>query len=407
MSKINPVKKTIELSELKQKLQSKNNIIKVLVKPRRYWLHIIICVIAAFVVYSNIYAQSENGLYNPFAEDNKSIIMSYLKIKTNNQEIVETAESNITQLEKEGLNFSSANTIGAVAAINNIAPKQEIESSTTDKRSVTLAMANTALISQNPPQTIIPQRKTTKVTEYEVKGGQTISEIALKNGVSTKNLLQSNLLSEDDFIHPGDILKIPPSAYDSIVITTDREYTVSEIAEKYSGNVDDIKKDNELNSDIVEPNRDLIIRDGELPPPPKPEPEPENDDTRLAYAREDDSYYSDESSDGYGGADSSPCGNHFAYGYCTWYVANKRCIPWFGNANAWIYNAQAMGYATGSEPAVGAVYVEPWLSGWGHVSYVESINGDGTFTVSEMNYIGWNTVSYRTISVGAGGTFIY
>ena len=40
------------------------------------------------------------------------------------------------------------------------------------------------------------------------------------------------------------------------------------------------------------------------------------------------------SGSGPGGSGGS-CGNHFYYGYCTWYVANRRCIPWFGNAWEW------------------------------------------------------------------------
>lgn len=30
--------------------------------------------------------------------------------------------------------------------------------------------------------------------------------------------------------------------------------------------------------------------------------------------------------------------------------------------------------------------------GYGHVGYVESVNADGSITVSEMNYAGWNRV---------------
>ena len=30
---------------------------------------------------------------------------------------------------------------------------------------------------------------------------------------------------------------------------------------------------------------------------------------------------------------SGPCGDHFAYGFCTYYVASRRCVPWLGNAN--------------------------------------------------------------------------
>jgi surface antigen len=95
----------------------------------------------------------------------------------------------------------------------------------------------------------------------------------------------------------------------------------------------------------------------------------------------------------------APGANHFAYGYCTWYVANRRYIPWMGNAIEWWPNAQPYGYAEGALPAVGAVMVTR-ESPIGHVAYVESVNGDGSWTVSEMNYNGWNMVDRRTIHPG-------
>jgi surface antigen len=101
-------------------------------------------------------------------------------------------------------------------------------------------------------------------------------------------------------------------------------------------------------------------------------------------------------------------GNHFSYGYCTWYVANRRPIPWFGNAIEWWPNARAYGYAEGSTPAVGAVMVTR-ESGAGHVAYVESVNGDGSWTVSEMNYVAWGVQSRRTLRPGQAPVvgFIY
>ena len=91
--------------------------------------------------------------------------------------------------------------------------------------------------------------------------------------------------------------------------------------------------------------------------------------------------------------------NRFTYGYCTWYVANRRYIPWLGNASDWWPNARAYGFAEGQAPQVGAVMVT-WESGYGHVAYVESVNGDGSWTVSEMNFRGWNVISSRTIRRG-------
>jgi surface antigen len=104
----------------------------------------------------------------------------------------------------------------------------------------------------------------------------------------------------------------------------------------------------------------------------------------------------------------APGPNHFAYGYCTWYVANRRNVPWFGNAIEWWPNARPYGYAEGQTPVVGAIMVTR-ESGWGHVAYVESIHGDGSWTVSEMNFVGWNIISSRTLRPGQAPVvgFIY
>jgi surface antigen len=91
-------------------------------------------------------------------------------------------------------------------------------------------------------------------------------------------------------------------------------------------------------------------------------------------------------------------GNGYSYGYCTYYVASRRAVPsnW-GNANAWYYNAQASGFSVGSVPVAGAI---AWTGAgyYGHVAFVESVNGNSV-VVSEMNYNGgWNRISSRTAS---------
>jgi surface antigen len=113
------------------------------------------------------------------------------------------------------------------------------------------------------------------------------------------------------------------------------------------------------------------------------------------------------------------CGNHFAYGQCTWYVASRRCIPWGGNARDWFYNAAAMGFKEGHMPVAGAVVVF-WPGGdgaspvFGHVAYVEAVGPAagipaGFFKLSEMNFNGWNQVNYRVLPDNSAGIqgFIY
>lgn len=89
-------------------------------------------------------------------------------------------------------------------------------------------------------------------------------------------------------------------------------------------------------------------------------------------------------------------GHRFPYGYCTWYVAQKRHVPWGGNAGAWLANSKAYGYKTGKTPAVGAVVVTTENRYYGHVAYVEKVSGS-TITISEMNYTGWGKTSRRTL----------
>lgn len=90
----------------------------------------------------------------------------------------------------------------------------------------------------------------------------------------------------------------------------------------------------------------------------------------------------------------SSSGNRYIAGYCTWYVKNRRPdLPNnLGNASTWVSRASAQGLATGSTPAAGAVGQQG-----NHVVYIESVNGDGTVTVSEMNQVGWNVISSRTV----------
>ncbi len=95
-----------------------------------------------------------------------------------------------------------------------------------------------------------------------------------------------------------------------------------------------------------------------------------------------------------------PLKDHYPYGQCTYYVATRRNVTWSGNAVNWWWNARNK-RPEGEVPVQGAIVV--FNIGWvGHVAYVEHVNLDGTFVVSEMNYHadggGWGRVDYRTIS---------
>lgn len=108
-----------------------------------------------------------------------------------------------------------------------------------------------------------------------------------------------------------------------------------------------------------------------------------------------------------GGTYYEKVGNSFPYGYCTYYVASQRPIPWRGNAGTWLSGARAFGYATGDTPQVGAIIVTSESSA-GHVGIVTAVHGS-EITITEMNYHGFGVISSRTIptSYGAIKGYIY
>jgi LysM repeat protein len=106
-----------------------------------------------------------------------------------------------------------------------------------------------------------------------------------------------------------------------------------------------------------------------------------------------------------------PLHDGFPFGQCTYYVATRRAVAWSGNAIAWLRAARGK-RPEGHVPIEGAIVV--FNIGWvGHVAYVEHVNLDGTFEISEMNYHadggGWGRVDYRTISTSDSSIagFIY
>lgn len=91
-------------------------------------------------------------------------------------------------------------------------------------------------------------------------------------------------------------------------------------------------------------------------------------------------------------------GNGYARCNCTFYAKMRRPdLPNnLGNANTWFSRASAQGIPVGYKPKVGAIGEA--LVGTMHVVYVESVNGDGTVTISEWNFTGPCALSKRTVN---------
>lgn len=107
--------------------------------------------------------------------------------------------------------------------------------------------------------------------------------------------------------------------------------------------------------------------------------------------------------------------NRECVSYTAWKVYQKNGhMPYWGgvgNANQWPGNARAAGIPTGSTPRAKSVGVIS-AGAYGHVVWVESVNGDGTINISQYNeYLpgrGWGHYSERyNVNPATYDTYIY
>ena len=237
-----------------------------------------------------------------------------------------------------------------------------------------------------------------EVVKYTVEDGDSLSIVAKKYDTTWKRLFDKNTKIQDpDVINPGDKLVIPHK--------------------------DEKLESRELPEPVVEQEP---VRQSVAPKPATAAPKPvakANCDEQTQWVRADNGQCLDKPGTGRRSSrqTSSPrktttrkssrapvrqvshgptAGNLYSYGYCTWYVKNRRPdLPNnLGNANTWLSRAAAQGYSTGYSPRAGAVAYA--LTGYMHVAYVERVNANGTVTVSEMNFRGWNVRSTRTVPAG-------
>jgi surface antigen len=101
--------------------------------------------------------------------------------------------------------------------------------------------------------------------------------------------------------------------------------------------------------------------------------------------------------------------------YTAWKVYQKNgYMPYWGgrgNANQWPSSARADGIATGTTPRAGSVGVIS-AGYYGHVVWVESVNGDGTINISQYNEylpgLGWGHYSERyNVHPSTYDTYVY
>ncbi len=233
------------------------------------------------------------------------------------------------------------------------------------------------------------------VAIYTVREGDTVSGIAARNGITVNTILWANDIDDIDSIRPGDeIFILPVAGLEHKIASGD---TIESIAKKYEADRDTILAFNGLPANGEITVGETIVIPGGYKEAPQPEPTL----GLRQYASSSSGGTVLDVSGGYKKLDGkSGAGHSFPYGYCTWYVAQKRYVPWGGNAGTWLYHAKALGYRTGKTPQKGAIVVTTDDRYYGHVAVVERVSGE-SIVVSEMNYRAWGKVNTREIAANS------
>ena len=228
---------------------------------------------------------------------------------------------------------------------------------------------------------------------YSVAAGESLATIAARYGVTVSQIRWSNTnLIASDSVATGQQIIIPPVP--GIVVTTKATDTFESLGATYQVDPQVIIDYNRLRTTQLTAGISLVIPGGvggAFPPPPALW-------QLLAHSGTGGSF----NAHVVGCCLGAYPATGFPVGWCTWYVATKRNVTWRGDAGYWYANASAQGYPVGPTPKVGAIMVT-WESWAGHVAYVEAVNPDGSWVVSEMNWLAFDVIDQRTIKPGQLG----
>jgi surface antigen len=269
-----------------------------------------------------------------------------------------------------------------------------------------LAQSDSNVISK--PQIIEPTADSREIKHYTTKAGDTVPKVAAQFGISPQTIKWANNLSSDA-LEPGRDLVIPP--IDGVLYNVKKGDTLDSIASTYKASKERIVAYNDLELSGISEGKSIIIPGGIVPASTS------SDDNSSSSG-------SDGESGGVADADAqianASAGNRYAYGNCTWYAYERRMElgrpigSFWGNAATWATYATAAGFRVDNVPEVGAIAQWNAFAGGagyaGHVGIVESVNPNGTITITEMNngsYGGFNIVNRRTLNPESVSNFIH
>jgi surface antigen len=263
------------------------------------------------------------------------------------------------------------------------------------KATTEIAAADSAVVAK--PQLVSTNTKSSKdIQNYTVTNGDSVASIAAKFNVTSESIRWSNDIKRDKLTVGANIV-IPP--LNGIVYTVKAGETADTLAQRFGASKEKIIAFNDAEISGIKVGQQILIPDGQAP---------------VATARP-----ASRTATGFSWGSAAVYGyNGYDYGYCTWYVANKRiqigrALPAnLGNAYTWDDRARLAGLSVSGTPQVGDAVVTSTSRNPGHVAFVEAVNGDGTIWISEMNSRGqrsmtdssaaggWGRIDYKIISAG-------
>lgn len=272
--------------------------------------------------------------------------------------------------------------------------------------------------------------------EVEIQPGETLGILAERHSTTVEELKEINNIENEDLIiaHENLLVERVDDGNNVEENKTEETYvvqsgdTLGSIADKYGVNYKDIMRWNNLETDFILTGEELTIYFVE----PEVVEQPVVEEVSYDYSNEtnnnvaqaaeidyntyDDTYSSNEtyventnnnqtqyaSSPSYDGSyNPYPAGECVTHAFDRRAQLGKGVSGSWGNASNWASAASSQGYEVNNTPSQGAIIQTGAYqngSGWaGHVGVVESINNDGSITISESNWNGNRFETFRTI----------
>ena len=214
------------------------------------------------------------------------------------------------------------------------------------------------------------------ILTYTVKDGDTISSLSANFNITSDTIKWANNITDENSIKPGSKLIILPVS--GILYAGTGSDDIGELASRFQSNAALIDSFNSLDGKSPAEGQNIVLPDGIKPSVVAPV-------ARVAATS------SVKSGPAISYSLRASAGNNYSYGYCTWYVANRRYVASsLGNASQWPYNAPRAGMTVGNSPVAGSAGV---TKSGNHVVYIERVEGS-TVYYSEMNGpAGWGRVN--------------